>query len=229
MAQQVFKLLDDSQKQPFETVTKGLLEKQKQDLSNLMKADNIEQLKTDLIQRKYDWAEEIEEGERLYIENAGLIIFTQFVEAFFNNLGYLNDDRQFISYKEQERAVCILQYLATGQEEFREHLLVLNKLICGMDITNPLLHKVILNTKEKEEVNKLFNAVISNWPVVSKSSQDAIRETFINREGVVYLKDRDWNLKVEHLAVDRLMIRIPWGFATIKLPWNKYIIFTEWI
>jgi hypothetical protein len=229
VAQVAFKLFEDSQKKSFEEVSKRLFEQQKEDLSQLMKSSDIDQLKSDLIQRKYDWAEEIEEGEWLYIENAGLIIFTQFVEAFFNNLGYLNEEREFISYKEQERAVCILQYLATGKEEFHEHLLVLNKIICGMDITNPLLTKVIPNTKEKEEVNKLFNAVISNWPVVTKSSQDAIRETFINREGVVYLKDRDWNLKVEHLAVDRLMSKIPWGFGTIKLPWNKYIIFTEWI
>jgi hypothetical protein len=229
IAQIAFSLMEDSQKKSFEEITKNMYEKQKEDLSQLMDSADIEQLKSDLIQRKYDWAQEIEEGERLYIENAGLIIFTQFVEAFFKNLGYLNEEREFISYKEQERAVCILQYLATGKEEFHEHLLVLNKLICGMDITNPLLTKVVPNSKEKEEVNKLFNAVISNWPVVTKSSQDAIRETFINREGVVYLKDRDWNIKVEHLAVDRLMTRIPWGFATIKLPWNKYIIFTEWI
>ncbi|MCF8361021.1 MAG: hypothetical protein K9G70_00215 [Prolixibacteraceae bacterium] len=221
-------MIEDAGKPKITDIVKETRHKSYSGIKEIENFEDENSILNELIKQKHNWAEEIKEGEKIYITNAGLIIFWPFIEKLFSKLG-LYAEKKFIDYRSQEKAVYILQYLVTGKNEFHEHLLALNKIMCGLKISEPLLSNPELSDTEQSECNTLINAVIDHWKIVNNSSPEAIRETFINREGILYLKKRDWNLKVEMKAVDRLLTRIPWGFSTIKLPWNKYIIFTEWI
>ncbi len=74
----------------------------------------------------------------------------------------------------------------------------------------------------------LLKSAIQHWKILGKTSIDALRETFLKREGIIVFKDRNINLKVEQKGFDILVSKIPWSFQTIKLSWNDYIIYVDW-
>jgi len=63
--------------------------------------------------------------------DAGLIILWPFLPRFFRSLGLL-EDKQFVDEAAAHRAAGLLQYLADGQPEAPEYLLIFNKILCGL-------------------------------------------------------------------------------------------------
>lgn len=167
-------------------------------------------------------------AEDLLVSNAGIIIVTPFLPTFFKALD-LYDGKAFVSQDAVERAVCLLHYLSTGSaENMQEHDMVLNKIICGMEISEPVALQFELSEKEKEECHGLLEAVAGNWPALKGTSGEGMRDAFFTREGILEKHANGWNLKIERITIDILLDRLTWGISIVKMPWSREMIFTNW-
>lgn len=165
--------------------------------------------------------------EKFAIHTAGTVLLGPYFKQFFTHLNLLQQG-EWKDSMSQYKAIHLIKYMATGQLMCAEHTLVLEKLLCGMDITAPLPKEIILSEEEKEEAALLLKAVIGNWEKLKNTSVDGLRETFLKRDGMLTKKENGWLLQVERKTVDVLLDSIPWSFATLAFSWNNYIIFTEW-
>jgi hypothetical protein len=164
----------------------------------------------------------------LYIENAGLVLLHPFLPAYFHALKLTNENDQFISVEAQTRAAVLLYYLQSGDENYKEWEMALNKILCGLPASEVIVNGIGLTEEEKEESRLLLQTVIGYWEALKGSGIAALQNTFILREGKVTYKDDYWLIQVERSGFDILLDRLPWGIGTIKLPWLKELIYCEW-
>jgi hypothetical protein len=162
-----------------------------------------------------------------YIENAGLAILWPYLARFFRNIGLL-EDKAFSSEPARERAVLVLQHLATGQGEWPEHRLLLNKLLCGWPPCDPVAKAVDLTDADVEASNELLTAIIGHWQALKRTSVGGFRRAFLQREGRIACQENGWQLKVQRVGYDVLLDRLPWGIGFVLLPWMETPVFVEW-
>jgi hypothetical protein len=166
-----------------------------------------------------------DEIEGLYLDNAGLVILHPFLPMFFEALGI----SKYGVLLQPERALALLHFLATGHEHPPEYDLVLPKICCGVSLETPVEMNLVLTQEEKEEAEALLNAVIRHWESLGDSSPDALRGTFLCRQGKISRRnDTNWLLQVERQSFDILLDRLPWGIGLIKLPWMQETLWVEW-
>lgn len=165
--------------------------------------------------------------EDIYIENAGLVLLAPYLPRYFDMLGLLEKNK-FKDREAAERAVHLLQYLQNESTDSFEYQLVLNKLLCGVEAGTPIVRSIDITEQEVEASASLLQGIIANWPVLKNTSIDGLRETFLQREAHLQLKNDAWHLLVQSKAFDMLMDSIPWSFSTIKLAWMKRPIHVEW-
>ena len=169
------------------------------------------------------------EGEEIFIKNAGLVILCVYIGRFF---GYLNlmEDRAFANEEARIKAVHLLQFCAVGFDgPYPEEDLVLNKIICGMAPEDPVPTELPLTDAEKEAAEGLLKAVIDNWGRLGSTSPMGLRGSFLLRAGKLKKENDNWRLKVEGKPLDVLLKGLPWGIETLRLSWNDYKIFVEWL
>ncbi len=164
-----------------------------------------------------------------YIANAGLIILHPFLQNLFHATGLMQSGK-FIDDFGKQKAAHLLQYLANGQQQLPEYLMPLNKILCGIGEEGHINRFIKLEEAEIKEANELLQAVIKHWPALKDTSVEALRETFLQRNGKLSFNGRDgyWKLQVERKTVDVLLDKIPWGYSYIQLPWMKYALVTDW-
>ncbi len=169
------------------------------------------------------------ESSSFYCSNAGVVILSPFLKSFFSEFDLLADTgKQFKDEKAQCKAVYLLYYLATGEWTPPEFNLTLDKLICGLPPDFPIPRNFELKEKEKAESRQLLKAVVKHWGALGNSSPDALRETFLQRDGKLVFDKTHWVLKIERKTLDVLLDKLPWNCSRIKLPWMKQYIRTEW-
>lgn len=168
------------------------------------------------------------DSDKVYIQNAGLVLLWPFLNRFFNNLG-LSDDKAFTDEDAVERACLILQYLVAGDtENFFEAQLPLNKIICGLDLYQPVNTQWIVEADEKELADGLLEAVIQNAPLWKNLSLEGFRQAWLRRDGILGTRDGHWLLQVKRETYDIMMDRLPWTIQIVKFPWMEHLIFVEW-
>lgn len=165
--------------------------------------------------------------EGLEINNAGLVIVAPFLPQFFDHLGLL-DNRQFITEEAAKRGALLLQYIATREQEFPEHELSLNKLLCAVDLEEPVANTLEISDPEQKEVDDLMESVSTHWTALKGTSAEGIRATFLNKTGILTPTNGNWKLTVERHTVDIMIDRLPWSISVIKLPWMNTMINVEW-
>ena len=123
---QVFKDLSEKQERSDNFTEKAflvnqslrVLTKDKEFVEQLQKMDTLqfEGENKELMEEEFtaDWIK-IDEGDRIFVANAGMVMLWPFLPALFNNLGYM-EERIFIDRDAQERAVHLLQYIMDGEE-----------------------------------------------------------------------------------------------------------------
>ncbi len=163
----------------------------------------------------------------LYVKTSGVVILYPFLQLFFEELGWVKA-KSFLSETFLHRAVLILYYLSTGQTQAAEYDLVLEKILCGMPLEDPIPQQLEITEQEKAECEQLLHAVINNWPPLKNTTIEGLRTTFLQREGRLDLSETGWSLYVEKKTVDILFDKMPWGFSIVKLPWMKNILSVEW-
>ncbi|GAA4272694.1 contractile injection system tape measure protein [Aquimarina gracilis] len=162
-----------------------------------------------------------------FFNNAGMVLLHPFLSTVFNKFELLKEN-DFVDFKARSKAVTVLHFLATGDENPREYEMVLPKFLCEMPVNMPMDHTVILSQKEKEEANNLLSAVIEHWGALGKVSPDSLREGFLMRQGKLEQEATGWKLYVEQKTMDILLDRLPWNLSIIKLPWMKELLKVEW-
>ena len=158
--------------------------------------------------------------------NAGLVILLPFIKRFFENIGLVNDD-EFIDEISKVKALQALHFLATGNNFENEQDLLLPKILCGFEIEEFVEFNSNLHENTKNEANELLKSVIVHWQILQNASVEALRETFLQRDGRLKIES-NFLLQVSNSGVDVLIDKIPWGFRTFKLPWMQKSIITEW-
>ena len=195
--------------------TKGVSVEEKADLDeNIFSRDEFFEDETDL-------------DEDIYIGNDGLVLLSPYLPRYFENLG-LVEGRAFKDRNAAERGVHLLQFMLDGSSSNPEFLLVLNKILCGIKTGVPILPSIDISEEEIELSESLLAGVIGNWPALKNSTISGLRESFLQRDAHLQLKNDAWQLLVEAKPFDMLLDEIPWNYKTIKLPWMTNLISVDW-
>ena len=165
--------------------------------------------------------------EAVQVQNAGLVLLCGHVPRLFSMLG-LTDGRAFPHADAAARAVHLLQWLVDERSDSEEHLLALNKLLCGVPLATPLPREVVLQAQEQDAGRQMLQAMITHWQALGGTSVQGLRETFLQREGRLQRDDGAWRLRVAPRAFDMLLDRLPWGYSTLKLPWMNEVLHVDW-
>lgn len=166
-------------------------------------------------------------SDDIYISNAGLILLWPFINRFFVKLGLIQE-KIFINIISAERSALVLQYLVDASTEGSEHIFPLNKILCSIDLFAPINTHLDITEQEKVESESLLAAVIQNWSILKNTSIEGFRKAFLQRNGILRVRDGAWLLQIEHETYDVLLDRIPWSIQVIKLPWMDKILYVEW-
>jgi hypothetical protein len=166
-------------------------------------------------------------AERYISKYAGAVLLAQFLRPFFQKIDLL-DGVSWKSKAAQYKGVQLVRFLCTGEQYTPEYSLVLEKLLCGVPIEEPVPLDAALQQKELDEAIVLLNAIIEHWQALRNTSVDGLRNSFLVRDGSLSRNDGHWLLQVERKTMDVLLEKLPWGYTTITLPWNNYLIYVEW-
>lgn len=168
-----------------------------------------------------------EAAEKYSVKYAGIVLLAPFLKAFFSELNLL-ENGEWKNIDSTFRGVHLLKFLSNGHRQTPEYSLVIEKILCGLSVDMPVPLNVALEDKEIEEAGALLKAVITHWTALKNTSIDGLREAFLKRDGLLTKKDNDWLLQVERKTMDVLLENIPWGYSTISLMWNNYLLSVEW-
>ncbi len=137
-------------------------------------------------------------------------------------------DKEWKNKDAQYKAVHLLKFLSTGTQNIPEYNLTLEKIMCGLNIEEPLPLEVFLDENEMNESTSLLESVIEHWKALKNTSVYSLRESFLKRDGLLTIKDNGWLLQVERKTLDVLIDSIPWGYSILNFPWSDRVIFVEW-
>ncbi|NEQ68603.1 MAG: hypothetical protein F6K21_24500 [Symploca sp. SIO2D2] len=166
------------------------------------------------------------QAEEIYVPNAGLVIIWPFLERFYQTLG-LVEGKSFNNLESGERAVLILQYLVDGSIDIPESNLPLNKILCGFDPFEPIPTAFEPTESEKAECQTLLSAIIQHWSSLKNTSIPGFQQLFLERKGILRVRDGCWLLQLEQAPQDVLLDTIPWSIRVVKLPWMEEIVYVE--
>ena len=168
------------------------------------------------------------EKEKININNAGLVLLHPYLPFLFKELKLIDESKNFIDVAAQQKAILYLQFLINNKRNQQEHLLVLNKILCGYPVHMPLKIKHQFAAEDLKAGEEMLDALIEHWTVLKNTSRKGLIESFIKRKGLIQKTGNDFVVQVEKNSIDILLDSLPFGIRTIKLPWNEYIIYTEW-
>jgi hypothetical protein len=124
-----------------------------------------------------------------------------------------------------------LHYMATGKKGTPEYSMFLNKLLCGIDPTEPIPATMRLTIKHQQLVEEYMRALMEKWDmsVFGAMTLGGFRHSFILREASVLPNGKNWILKnVPEKAWDFVLDRFPDRLSVIEKPWFNYVINVEW-
>ena len=163
------------------------------------------------------------------IDNAGIVLLAPFFPNFFYKSGYLSPDKKHFRDREtHQRVVLALQTLLSDHTAFQETDLILNKLLTGYPLSEPVPKNIELTQPEKDATGQLLRSVLSYWEKLKNTSPEGLKEAFLHRKGKLEEFENKWVLTVEHRSYDILLESLPWSFKLIKFPFIQKIIIVEW-
>lgn len=182
---------------------------------------------TEKEEEKPAFPEEEEPVTNLFVNNAGIVILGAFLPTYFSRLELL-DGKEFKNQEAIYKAIHLLQYLVTGETENFEYDLSLHKIICGIEVSEPIPYNVELTPKELEISESLIEGAIEQWAVIGDTSVNGFRESFLKREGKLEDDDEYWKLTVEVKGYDMLLDQLPWSISMLMHSWMQKRIQIEW-
>ncbi|WP_136525546.1 contractile injection system tape measure protein [Geomonas ferrireducens] len=163
--------------------------------------------------------------EELYIDHAGLVLLHPYLPQLFESQQIAKGNRII----DQERCLAMLHYLAAGDVDQPEHLLVLPKLLCNIPLHVPAAKDTELSDEEREECDALLYVMLQHWGALRNSSADGLRGSFLMRQAKLTMCENDeWLLQVERNSYDILLDQLPYSISMVKLPWMEKLLWVQW-
>jgi hypothetical protein len=169
----------------------------------------------------------IDQKKEISVNNAGVVILHPFIGSLFKNLGYV-EDGVFLNEAARERAVCLIHYLATGEEKFPDYELQLPKFLCGWPTELPVNRNLQLSDTEKTECKSVLSSSLEHWEALKNTTIDGLRENFLKRDGILKREEFGWSIYVEEKTIDILLDMLPWNLSIIKLKWMDEMLTVHW-
>ena len=167
--------------------------------------------------------EELKSG--ISIQNAGLVIAWPFFNTLFSKMG-LTEGQKFKDDLSVQKAIIATQYLVDDSQEYDESELILNKILCGVDIDFYVDTSIKLVDVEIAVCNMALKTIIQQWDKIK--SVDALREYFLKREGVLKINESGYELHIEKQTTDILLRFLPWNLSIIKSSIMKLKLIIDW-
>jgi hypothetical protein len=162
------------------------------------------------------------------VRNAGIVLINSYIPKLFKLLDLLNG-KTFHDLQAQSRAVHYLQYLVTGQCNTEESLLPLNKVLCGLPVSQPITDGIDIPVAQKDLMDGLLKAAIGHWGnTAGQTSLNGFRGNWLVRDGLLLEYEDKWELVVEKRAYDLLINKSPFSFSIIRYPWMNKPLNVSW-
>lgn len=168
------------------------------------------------------------EEETIYIHNAGLVLLHPFLTTYFGRLAFMEKGK-FLQQEFVFRAVHLLQFLVDDKQKHPEQELVLNKILCGLAIEEPVPAEISFTQHEKDVSMELLQVIPERWEKLKNTSVEGFRMSFLQRDGALTQGEDSWKLRVDQRGYDVLLQTLPWAFGMIKTSWMEKILYVEWI
>jgi|GEM_PF-6677984 hypothetical protein len=167
--------------------------------------------------------------DEYFVSNAGVVLLWPFFGQLFGFMKLLKPDKkEFVDELSQAKAAHVIQYLFSQEINVPEENMVLNKVLVGMSPEDQLMEIDPLTQEEMDLVAELLGVAAERSGLVKGPHGDALRETFMDREGRLKKEKEGWSLKVQSKAYDLLLGRLQWGLNPVRMPWLKLKFQIEW-
>jgi hypothetical protein len=194
---------------------------------NIAMSESLEETPEEKPYRKLGEEEPLDFSDGIYCKNAGIILLAPFLGTLFERAG-LVENKQFKDERSQHKGVQLLDFAAKGSQGSEEHELVIQKVLCGINVQDPIDLFIELTDSEKELVEGLLKAVIQQWHVLNNTSIEGLQTSFLQRNGLLKKDENGFQLHVESLSYDMLLDSIPWNISILKLSWMEHILNVSW-
>ena len=161
------------------------------------------------------------------VRNAGIVLCNNYIQILFERLGIMTDGG-FNDTSAQLDAILYLQYVVTGLSSSEDSLLSLNKLLCGVAISQSAKDSITILESQKNLIEGLINAMIGYWPAIGSSSINGFRGNWLVRDGLLLEHEANWELTVDKRPYDLLIDKSPFSFSIIKYPWMPKPLHVNW-
>lgn len=161
------------------------------------------------------------------VNNAGIVLLNNYIMMLFERLNLVSN-HQFTSKENQIKAVQYLQYIVTGSHHTEEIFLSLNKVLCGLSLSDSIPDEIQIPEENKKLINGLIEAIISHWPSIGHCSIDGFRGNWLVRDGLLVELEERWDLTIQKRAYDILLNKAPFTFSIIKFPWMNKPLHVMW-
>ncbi|HVG46490.1 MAG TPA: contractile injection system tape measure protein, partial [Longimicrobium sp.] len=181
---------------------------------------------------RFGAVDNLDDGEPVYVANAGLVLASPFLPHLFASLGLLGegeDGRPRLRDAEAvSRGVHLLQYLVDGRTDTPEPALALNKVLCGVPLATPVDASIQMTGEEQATCDQLLAAMLARWEAIRGTSVAGLRETFLQREGRLNGAEGGWKLTVQRKTVDVLVDQVPWSISVVLHRWMPAPLHVTW-
>jgi len=161
------------------------------------------------------------------VANAGIVLLGPHFGTLFDRLDLL-DGGTFRDAAAQATAIDLLRHLVFGAVETREYELALDKILCGMELGEPLAAGRELGETDRVTCDGLLRSITQSWTPLRNSSIATLREAFLQREGLLKRDAEQWILKVAAKPYDMLLDSMPWPYKLLKAKWMRSLVRVEW-
>ncbi|HET6991708.1 MAG TPA: contractile injection system tape measure protein, partial [Bacteroidia bacterium] len=161
------------------------------------------------------------------VKNAGIVLLNNYIMRLFERLEIIQN-RKFVNKEAQLDAVHYLQYIITGLCHTEESFLPLNKVMCGLSLSQPVQSGLAISDEHKKIIKGLVQAAISHWPNIGDTSIDGFRGNWLVRDGLLVEQEDKWELTVDKRPYDILIYKSPFSFSIIKYQWMDKPLHVNW-
>jgi Contractile injection system tape measure protein len=163
------------------------------------------------------------------VNHAGLILLHPFMVPFLTTVGLYEPEQQVIRPAQLPRAAALFHFLAAGPTEPYEYELGAIKILLGLEPETPLpMCSGLIEESDQRAAEILLASVLDHWSILKNTSIPGLRSSFLQRPGLLSRTPEGWRLQVERQSFDMLLDSLPWSISLIKLPWMKYLLYSEW-
>ena len=163
------------------------------------------------------------------VADSGIVLLSPYLQVLFERLGCIESGK-WKTENAQLKALSILKYATFGAyKEPPKNAAVMN-LLCGLPMSPVFLSDELpkISESEKELIDGLLKAVITNWGAVGHMSPDGLRSTYFVRLGKIDVAEKEDLLTVENNTFDFLLDKLTWGYSKIKYSWMPKLLNVKW-